>query len=42
MKISNKWGEYKTVAVWNISRIIDPEVLQYSIKYTYMKKLKKN
>mgnify|MGYP001174379340 FL=1 len=29
MKISNKWGKYKTVAVWYIWRIIDPEVVQY-------------
>ena len=26
---SKKWGEYKTVAVWYIWRIIDPEVVQY-------------
>jgi len=29
MKISNKWGKYKTVAVWYIWRIIDPDVVQY-------------
>ena len=29
IKISNKWGEYKTVAVWYIWRIIDPDVVQY-------------
>ena len=29
IKKSNKWGEYKTVAVWYIWRIIDPEVVQY-------------
>ena len=26
---SRKWGQYKTVAVWYIWRIIDPEVVQY-------------
>ena len=26
---SSKWGQYKTVAVWYIWRIIDPEVVQY-------------
>jgi len=29
MKVSEKWGHYKTVAVWYIWRIIDPEVVQY-------------
>ena len=29
LKISMKWGNYKTVAVWYIWRIIDPEVVQY-------------
>jgi DNA-3-methyladenine glycosylase II len=28
-KISNNWGNYKTVAVWYIWRIIDPDVVQY-------------
>ena len=28
-KVSEKWGCYKTVAVWYIWRIIDPEVVQY-------------
>ena len=28
-KVSKKWGDYKTVAVWYIWRIIDPEVVQY-------------
>ena len=27
--IAKKWGNYKTVAVWYIWRIIDPEVVQY-------------
>ena len=29
ISISKKWGKYKTVAVWYIWRIIDPEVVQY-------------
>jgi DNA-3-methyladenine glycosylase II len=29
ISISKKWGNYKTVAVWYIWRIIDPEVVQY-------------
>ena len=29
LEISIKWGNYKTVAVWYIWRIIDPEVVQY-------------
>ena len=29
LKVSEKWGCYKTVAVWYIWRIIDPEVVQY-------------
>ena len=29
LDISKKWGNYKTVAVWYIWRIIDPEVVQY-------------
>jgi len=29
VSISKKWGNYKTVAVWYIWRIIDPEVVQY-------------
>lgn len=28
-KIASNWGNYKTVAVWYIWRIIDPEVVQY-------------
>lgn len=28
-KVSQKWEPYKTVAVWYIWRIIDPEVVQY-------------
>ena len=29
LEVSKKWGHYKTVAVWYIWRIIDPEVVQY-------------
>ena len=29
LKIAKNWGDYKTVAVWYIWRIIDPEVVQY-------------
>ena len=29
LEVSEKWGHYKTVAVWYIWRIIDPEVVQY-------------
>ena len=29
ISISKKWGKYKTVAVWYIWRIIDPEVVHY-------------
>ena len=29
IKISKKWGNYKTIAVWYIWRITDPEVVQY-------------
>jgi DNA-3-methyladenine glycosylase II len=29
IEIARKWGNYKTVAVWYIWRIIDPEVVQY-------------
>ena len=29
LEVSEKWGCYKTVAVWYIWRIIDPEVVQY-------------
>ena len=29
LKIAQNWGDYKTVAVWYIWRIIDPEVVQY-------------
>ena len=29
LRISERWGEYKTVAVWYIWRIIDPDVVQY-------------
>ena len=29
ISISKKWGNYKTVAVWYIWRVIDPEVVQY-------------
>ena len=29
LTISKRWGEYKTVAVWYIWRIIDPDVVQY-------------
>ena len=29
LKIAKNWGNYKTVAVWYIWRIIDPEVVQY-------------
>ena len=29
ISISKKWGNYRTVAVWYIWRIIDPEVVQY-------------
>lgn len=29
IKIADKWGDYKTVAVWHIWRIIDPDVVQY-------------
>ena len=29
IEIARNWGNYKTVAVWYIWRIIDPEVVQY-------------
>ena len=29
LEIARNWGNYKTVAVWYIWRIIDPEVVQY-------------
>jgi 3-methyladenine DNA glycosylase/8-oxoguanine DNA glycosylase len=29
IEIAHNWGNYKTVAVWYIWRIIDPEVVQY-------------
>ena len=29
IKLSNNWHPYRTVAVWYIWRIIDPDVVQY-------------
>ena len=29
LSIAKRWGEYKTVAVWYIWRILDPDVVQY-------------
>ena len=29
IEIANNWGTYKTVAVWFIWRVLDPDIVQY-------------